>query len=347
MLPDLWRLLGCQRDQHQGLVYEVLAFLSIPQNRWALLEGLRSHDKRVSRCVVAVLCEHELCSPIEMVKYASDHTDPMTRLRAVQHQLRQPDFTETEIIQRLLKDQFAPIKQAVLQYLIDYSVGIPQPALVALLFDSNTLVRQRAAKILAAREIDSARIYLDILQSDVATVSERCAALVGLNELKHPDAVDWATRSLDRNYPRVYMAALHILVENGGEMARDHLFEAFIHPSVKVGKCALKLRDRKKIFITLTEVQNFLCEGQSEKKCRLYFSLARRLNKWDCLIFILSNLQGDRRQLSNEYLEYWINQFNCSGIPPTVKQKEIISLLMASASHLISRYQKELKCFLS
>ncbi|CDL84182.1 hypothetical protein [Xenorhabdus szentirmaii] len=123
--------------------------------------------------------------------------------------------------------------------------------------------------------------------------------------------------------------------------------EAFIHPSVKVGKCALKLRDRKKIFITLTEVQNCLCEGQSEKKCRLYFSLARRLNKWDCLIFILSNLQGDRRQLSNEYLEYWINQFNCSGIPPTVKQKEIISLLMASASHLISRYQKELKCFLS
>ncbi|KMJ44297.1 hypothetical protein AB204_15195 [Xenorhabdus khoisanae] len=347
MLPEFWSLLDCQRDQHKKLVDEVLEFLAKPENRRALLNGLRSTDKSVARCSLHILCERELFSPMEIVACAIEHTDPMVRLRAVQYQLSKSDFTDMAVFRCFLNDPFVPIKQSTLQYIIDYYLDIPQSTLVFLLFDGNALVRQRTVKLLAVRNIDPTNIYLEALQSTKATVSKKRIALLGLDELGHPDVVKWANCCLDRHHPGIYMGALQVLMKHRGDTVRNILLEAFTHPSVKVGKLALKLRDKHKVLLTLTDVQRCMDEMQSIKGSRLCFSLARRLNKWDWLIFILSNVKQDNGQLSNEFLEYWINQFNCSGVAPSEKQKARLLLLWDEISHFINWSHREMECFLS
>ncbi|OTA18184.1 hypothetical protein Xbed_03183 [Xenorhabdus beddingii] len=347
VLPAFWKLLDCQRDQHQKLVDDILEFLAKPENRSALFNGLQSSDKSVARCSLHVLNERELFPPMEVLRRAIEHTDPMVRLRSVRYQLNKSDLTDMEIFQRFLKDPFVPIKQATLQYAIDYSIDIPHSTLVLLSFDSNALVRQRTLRLLAARNIDPTNIYLEALQSPKATAPKKRVALLGLDELKHPDVVDWATLCLDRRHPGIYMGALQVLMQHCGNTVQSILLEAFTHPSAKVGKFALKLRDRHKVFLTLTDVQYCMNNTQSIKGWRLCFSLASRLNKWDWLIFLFSNIKQDNGQLSNEYLEYWINQFNCSGIEPSEKQKTRLLFLWNDIYHFINRSKREMKCFLS
>lgn len=251
------------------------------------------------------------------------------------------------VVDILLKDPFAPIKQMVLQYIIDHALVVSHSSLACLLFDKNSLVRQRAARLLSEQNIDPVLRYLDVFNSPNSLASKRKIALLGLDEHNYHDVITFAEYCIGDSYPGIYISALKIIVQRKGDDARSTLFDALCHPSRVIAKVALRIFYQRRVYLTLAEIQLCLQQAPSIAHIPLYYSLAHKLNKWDWLIFILSNADTDNTQLTQEHINHWGYNFNRSGIIPTANQKEQLRYLFDKNPEVISKRQQQLDFFLS
>lgn len=346
-LPDFIGLLNCSRDNHQILIDEILNFLSLPDNKSVLFDGLFSINKNVARLSLNILIERRLFPQKQIFHEAMRNSDPLVRMMAAKYQLTVTQQVDEAIINDLLEDSFAPIKQIVLQYIIDNQLIISCSQLSRLLFDKNALVRQRVARLLTEQRVDPKVIYLDAYNAPDSRVLKRKIALLGLNEHHYKNIVEIAERCMDEHYSSLYICALKITILHKRDEARDMLFSALCHPSVIIAKAAVRIFFRQKIYLTLAELQNCLKKMSSITHLSLYYSLARKLNKWDWIIFILDNSNMDNSQLTQEYIYNWINNFNHSWIAPNAKQKEKICQLIDAKPSLLSKHTNILNFFCS
>ena len=327
-LPSFIGLLNCSRDNHQILVGEILNFLSRTDNKSVLFDGLFSINKNVARLSLNILIERRLFPQQQIFHEAMRHSDPLVRIMAAKYQLSDTQQVDEAIINTLLKDSFAPLKQITLQYIIDNQLIISCSQLSILLFDRNALVRQRSGRLLMEQNIDPKVIYLDVYNAADSRISKRKIALLGLDEHHYQNIIEIAERSMDEYYSSLYISALKIIIRHKPDDARVILFSALCHSSIIIAKAAVRIFFRQKIYLTLAELQICLKKLPSIAHISLYYSLARKLNKWDWIIFILDNADADNSQLTQEHIYNWINYFNRSWIEPNTKQKEIICQLI-------------------
>ncbi|BES86427.1 hypothetical protein PEC302107_29930 [Pectobacterium araliae] len=344
-LPAIFWLLQCQREDHQPLVDEIVSFLSEEARAPSLLTGLCSEDKIVARLSLDILVKREQFPLKQIFGQTMLHRDPLVRANAARYLLNADQDVDHEVMTRLLKDTFAPIKQLALQYVMDNAFPVPAPLLIALLFDKNALVRQRASTLLREKHDDPVAHYLAALDRAV-TVTERKITLWGLDEHRYNGVVALAERNLDVRYPSLYHSALRILILRTGDDAREQLLAALRHHSLAIAKVARKLFYQQRGYLSLPELQRCLEEASSKEHVEVYYFLAHKLNKWDWLIFLLDNAKPENTALTQASVTSWVQRFNRSGILPNTRQQARLRMLLDENPHVISRESPYIALFL-
>ncbi|WP_224653175.1 HEAT repeat domain-containing protein [Pectobacterium versatile] len=344
-LPAIFWLLQCQREDHKPLVDEIVSFLSEEAHALSLLAGLCSEDKTVARLSLDILAERERFPLKQIFGQAMLHRDPLVRANAARYLLSADKDVDHDALTILLKDSFAPIKQVALQYVIDNAFPVPEPQLVALLFDKNALVRQRASTLLRERNGDPVAHYLAALDR-ANTVTVRKITLWGLDEHRYEGIMALAERNLDERYPSLYYSALRILILCTGDDAREQLLASLRHPSLAIAKVARKLFYQQKIYLSLPELQRCLESVSSREHIEVYYFLAHKLNKWDWLVFLLDNAKPENAMLTQAGVAYWIQCFNRSGILPNARQQARLRTQLDEHPNVISRESPYIALFL-
>ncbi|MCL6376423.1 HEAT repeat domain-containing protein [Pectobacterium brasiliense] len=344
-LPAIFWLLQCQREDHQPLVEEIVSFLSEEAHVPSLFAGLCSEDKTVARLSLDILAERERFPLKQIFEQAMLHHDPLVRANAARYLLSADKDIDHDVLTILLKDSFAPIKQVALQYVIDNAFPVSESQLIALLFDKNALVRQRASALLRERNDDPVAHYLAALDR-ASTVTVRKITLWGLDEHRYDCIVALAERNLDERYPSLYYSALRILILRTGDDARERLLASLRHPSLAIAKVARKLFYQQKIYLSLSDLQCCLDSASSREHVEVYYFLAHKLNKWDWLVFLLDNAKSENTALTQAGVAYWVQRFNRSGMLPNTRQQARLRTLLDENPHVISRDSPYITLFL-
>ncbi|MCQ8233816.1 HEAT repeat domain-containing protein [Pectobacterium carotovorum] len=344
-LPAIFWLLQCQREDHQPLVDEIVSFLAEEAHASSLLAGLSAEDKTVARLSLDILVERKLFPLKQIFSQTMRHRDPLVRANAARYLLSADKDVDHDALTILLKDSFAPIKQVALQYVIDNAFPVSEPQLIALLFDKNALVRQRASALLRERNDDPVAHYLAALDR-ASTVTVRKITLWGLDEHRYDGIVALAERNLDEHYPGLYYSALRILILRIGDDAREQLLLSLRHPSLAIVKVARKLFFQQKIYLSLSELQCCLDSASSREHVEVYYFLAHKLNKWDWLVFLLDNAKSENAALTRAGVAYWVQRFNRSGMLPNTRQQARLRMLLDEHPHVISRDSPYVALFL-
>lgn len=344
-LPAIFWLLQCQREDHQPLVDEIVGFLSEEAHVPSLFAGLCSEDKTVARLSLDILAERERFPLKQIFGQAMLHHDPLVRANAVRYLLSADKDVDHDVLTILLKDSFAPIKQVALQYVIDNAFPVSESQLIALLFDQNALVRQRASALLRERNDDPVAHYLAALDR-ASTVTVRKITLWGLDEHRYDGIVALAERNLDERYPSLYYSALRILILRTGDDARERLLDSLRNPSIAITKVARKLFYQQKIYLSLSELQCCLDSASSREHVEVYYFLAHKLNKWDWLVFLLDNAKLENTAFTQAGVAYWVQRFNRSGMLPNTRQQARLRTLLDENPRVISRDSPYIALFL-
>ncbi|MDE8754102.1 HEAT repeat domain-containing protein [Pectobacterium polaris] len=344
-LPAIFWLLQCQREDHQPLVEEIVSFLAEEAHAPSLFAGLCSEDKTVARLSLDILAERERFPLKQIFGQAMLHRDPLVRANAARYLLSADKDVDHDVLTILLEDSFAPIKQVALQYVIDNAFPVSDPQLIALLFDKNALVRQRASALLRERNDDPVAHYLAALDR-ASTVTVRKITLWGLDEHRYDGIAALADHNLDERYPSLYYSALRILILRTGDDAREQLLASLRHPSLAIAKVARKLFYQQKIYLSLPELQCCVDSASSREHAEVYYFLAHKLNKWDWLIFLLDNAKPENTAPTQASVASWVQWFNRSGILPNTRQQARLRTLLDENPHVISRDSPYIALFL-
>ncbi|MFO6296958.1 HEAT repeat domain-containing protein [Rahnella selenatireducens] len=301
-LPDFFALLNTRRDNHALLVDEIVSFLARPEHCAALMNGLASPKQDVARHALALLLEHHLLAVDVIFESTCRHKNAAVRLAAARALLAQPELITQERLLTLLKDRYAPVKQAALTHVTDEAGNVPVSLLLELLCDRNEVVRKRAAKLLIARGQPVIAHYLSIFGDENQKLSRRRIALLGLDEQKYEHVLVLAADCLKSSNKALCKTALQITVHRLQENAREVLLEAMAHPAYPVAIFAFRNFVKLKLYIRLSDIQQNQAVAPSVKHQRLYFSLAARLNRWDRLQFLLMNADNADAALLRQML---------------------------------------------
>ncbi|AYN28124.1 HEAT repeat domain-containing protein [Buttiauxella sp. 3AFRM03] len=327
-LPNLFRLLDGKRDDHQSLVNQIIHFLALSENRGVLLDILVSQDKNVARAALRVLLEHQIFSEDVLFQRAKQSNDAVVRLVATNALLMRPAMVTTERIARLLKDSYAPIKQAVLHYIVEEKLPVSPSLLLPLLLDRNELVRKRAARLLTAGDVSPIKCYIAAFHDNSRKAEERGTALLGLDEQKYEHVIELALNSLDCSSVAMYKAALLVIVRNLQEDAREYLLKAFTYPSYTIARMVVKTFVKLKLYLTMADIQQSLEAAPTVKHAELCFALARRFNEWNQLILLLSHTNIKANEFTPEAVARWTLQLNRFTAQPSESQKRELLLLI-------------------
>ncbi|MGQ8817309.1 HEAT repeat domain-containing protein [Serratia sp. NA_13] len=320
-LPHLIWLLECQRDDHSLFVFKVMDFLSSEENKYALLNGLSSPDKVVAERSLCMLVNKSLF-PLDFIfEQAMLHPNPIVRMRATEYKLDSGCDNKENYIRVMLIDSFSPIKQLVLQYMINNMLRVPEDLCFRLLLDKNSLVRSRIHKLIANNQFDVVSFYLDVFNNSSNSVAKRRVALCALNEHRYGKIIEITENNLDSNFIGVYMTSLKIIAQNKGAAASGLLFESMSHPLIGIVKLSLNLIIKEKIVFNHIDVQRLLDKSPSPSHIPIYYSMARALNKWDNLILILENINKYDIDFTKIQINHWSENYNFSGIQPSHSQK--------------------------
>lgn len=327
-LPNLFRLLDGKRGDHQSLVNQIIHFLALPENRDVLLDILVSQDKNVARSALQVLLEHHIFSEDILFEHAKQNSDAIVRFIAARALLLCPAMVTKERIACLLKDSYAPIKQAALHYLIEEPRCVSPSLLFPLLLDRNELVRKRAARLLTAGDVSPLKCYIAVFHDGSRKAVERGTALLGLDEQKYKHVVELALNSLNSSSAVVYKAALLVIVRNLQEDAREYLLKALTYNSYVITRMAVKTFIKLKLYLTLADIQQSLEAAPTVKHVELCFALASRFNEWNQLILLLSHTNTKANEFTSEAVARWTLQLNKFTVQPSESQKRELLLLI-------------------
>ncbi|WP_435928951.1 HEAT repeat domain-containing protein [Dryocola sp. BD613] len=336
-LPNFFALLSGGRDDHQKLVDEIVHFLTLPENLNQLVNGLAAKEKEVSRAALRILLEQKCFSVDVIFQKISRHDDVLVRFMGARALFLHPERLTPETLSYLLKDSYAPVKQLTLQYIIDEKRIISPVQLMPLLIDRNELVRKRAARLLDASGISPVEYYRSVFNDLSRKAADRGAALMGLDEQKYSGAVALALTCRDLKQPRLYRTALHVLVRNLQEDAREYLLEALVHPTYSTAKIAMRQIVKLKLYISPGEIQQSLAAASGSKHPGLYYALANRLSLWDSLIFLLTAKKDMESQYIQEAIAAWEKRSCGLSLKPSQSQKSQLLALLEMHPELIFR----------
>ena len=327
-LPDLYKLLKGERDDHQKLINEIIEFLCQPENNQVLLSGLTSPNNEVARLCFKVVLDRQLLAEDEIFHRVVDHKDVLLRHLAVQALLHNPQKLSAEIVNEMLCDSYAPTKQLALNVVMEQNIAVHPQRLLQLLFDQNEIVRRRSANLLETQGVSAPQLYLTALNDETKPVTLKVVALLGLSEQKYAHTLELALSRLQSQQPKMAKTALRVVVRYQQEESKEHLLNALIHPVYSIAKYACQQIVKLKLYVPFEAVKNCLDAAPSPKHAQLCFNLSYRLNIWDAMIFALLSLQTSNAEFGQEALLRSERKINRFSVQPKAAQKEQLEALL-------------------
>lgn len=338
-LPDLYKLLNGERDDHQKLINEIIEFLCQFENRQVLISGLTSPNNKVARLCLQVVLDRQLMAEDEVYLSVEAHNDVLLRHSAVEALLHNPQKLTVQILNKMLCDNYAVIKQLALNIVMEQNLDLHPQLLLQVLFDRNEIVRRRSANLVDAQGMSATQLYLAAFNDEVKPVNQRVIALLGLSEQKYVHTLELALSHLESQQPKMVKTALRVVVRYQQEEAKEHLLDALVHPVYPIAKYASQQIDKLKLYVPLDTLQHCFDAAPSSKHARLCVSLTYRLNAWDAIIFSLRNLKTNKDEFAQEALIRSESRVNFFSIQPKEAQKEEILALLTLHPEIASKYK--------
>ena len=199
------------------------------------------------------------------------------------------------------------------------------------LFDRHRSIRDIAIKHLAKNEIDVERILVNILSStDQSALKIRCAIL-GLADIGAKQWVPLIENFINHSLPSIRKASLQVLAKLIDEGAKSYLLGGLKDESASVAKESARLANILNIPLSVDELLGVVKKTNYQHTLIVCMSCARKINKWDRLIFLLSLSRllvvddSASKEILDDELSKWDHDFNRSSTQPSITQIERLS----------------------
>ncbi|ARU54119.1 MAG: hypothetical protein MI864_05710 [Pseudomonadales bacterium] len=335
-LPQLYHLNVCGRDDHSEFIETIESFLLNDDNKQCLVGGLQDDDALVVRHCISLIIDHNLLSASEVVNKGLAHPDVIVRFKAAGF-LRKLEMEQLNIaLQVALNDSFMPIRREAFQLAIRNQEN---PSLLAkqYLFDRHPSIREIAIKFLKSNDLNVEVDYIGELSSQ--QVSKRRIAIWGIGALRVSEEIGKVQELLNDQFPSVRKQALTTLFQLSGEKSERDLFDGLIDESSSVCKEAARLIPKIGLALGADQLLQIVKRSSHYHTLASCVGLARRINKWERIIFIASlyNNKYEQYLTENELngaMRLWDIEFNRSAAQPTPDQLTRLTELYHSTDML-------------
>jgi HEAT repeat protein len=351
VLPNIYHLENCDRDDHSTLIKEVETFLLNDTNKAKVIDGCIVPNASTARCCLKLLIDHQLLQPYQIVLHCIGSRDILVRSTVAHLFNTLTDDQLKAVMESGLKDPFMPVRRETFVLCLSRFPESAISLLESFAFDRHASVREIAAKHLTEIGADIQNLYLQRLSAAPRQLSPLRSALLGLSENNCISAIDAISEYLSSAQPSLRKASLQALVTLDPQNAEQYLTAGIRDISPGVVRESARLIQKNRIKLgepTLID----LCAADSSavmKSCAL--SLNRIRSKWDRLLFLvwLANSPGSAEFMRETNIEMgrWIADYNRSFAPQTTHQTETLNRrLQALPGHAISRISSQLKPYL-
>jgi HEAT repeat protein len=348
MLPNIYHLENCQRDEHRNLIEAIELFLLRTENQTKLIDGCTNLNPLVARRCLKLSIEHQLLHPHQIVLRCIKNPDVVVRSFAANLCKLLTDNELQEFIEFGLKDPFMPVRREIFLLYLSRFPNNSVSLLENFAFDRHSSVREIAVKQLVDIRANVRNLYLQELSKNKGKPSRLRSALLGLSEINATDTL--TINTISKYYlsssPSLRKASLQALVRLNPEEAEQYLMVGLRDVSSSIVRQSARLMKKARIRLSESELMDLYLTNTSEVMMSCVLSLNRFRNKWDRIVFLLwiarsSNSVDSLPRVETE-IKKWIHGYNHSFVTLSRSQSEILNSRICELSEY--KYQNILTC---
>jgi len=337
ILPDLYHLQHCGRENHQSFIKAIEKFLILDKNKHYLIEGIKSENLKLSKLCFSLVLDNSLLDAEEILSFGQENENVSIRLKCFDLISKLDGKSRDKALSIAVKDKYMPVRRGALNYLIQD--GFTDELLKPYLFDKHSSIREIAIKNL--QYLDLKNIYVEELKSNL--VFRVCCSIWGLGALRDLESLSKIESLLTSPFPSIRRHCLITITRLKGMDAENIVLKSLVDESPKVAKEASRLAAKINIILSADELLKLYKTSHHYHSLISCASILKRMNKWERLIFTLNLLNNDNsnesielKQIQNE-IYFWNNDFNRVLSQPTRKQIETIKQLYGKYSNTLNK----------
>ena len=283
-LPAFYHLRKCRRDQHDELIETIENYLLNKKVHKFVIEGVSNPNPLIQRACFKLVLKNLLLPNRDLAILGLKQSDVVTRCQA-SYLLRKLSCSERrEALELALTDSFMPIRREALQ--IKIKQGMPNSELSLFLFDKHTSIREIAIKHLTHAGVDVWPFYLAEL-SNSTSVGKLRFSIWAAGNLKKCDELNRIKGYLSSDYPSVRRQVLICLMGLMGKASEAVLIEGLKDSSPAVCKESVRLLESLDAVFDAEGLFEVVTDSSYQHTVQSCVSLAKGMNKWEWIIFLL------------------------------------------------------------
>jgi hypothetical protein len=333
-LPLVHRLRTCYRADHKPFIDRVNTLLRQPSSEAALISGLGSADPGVRRSCFSFALEVPGPRQAELLRSGLDDHDPIVRLTAARSALRAAPVDLAELLDRMERDSYAPVRQAGLDARISLFPSDAESTYQRHLLDRSISIRSQCQRALKGTRCPPEVIYREEIQSGRTRSLD--IALFGLSEVGGADDAKLASGFLAHELARVRAAAVRAVSRLETCDVKAVLYAALRDRSPRVSREARTALLTRRVYADPDELRDTLQRSEYHHARINAVSVADTLPRWTRLQFLLrACVNPDERLVARAVLgiSRWLATSNRAAMSPTADEVRDTSQLLASATN--------------
>ncbi|MFK8012398.1 MAG: HEAT repeat domain-containing protein [Marinicellaceae bacterium] len=342
VLPDLYHLQHCGRENHDALIKAIEKFLLSENNKHHLIDGIENENLKLSKLCFSLVLDNKILGNNELLSVGLKNDNVSIRLKCFELINKLDKESRDKSLSIAIKDKFMPVRKGALYHLIQD--GIPDDLLKPYLFDKHSSIREIAIKNL--QHLNLKNIYVDELKSE--SIFRVCCSIWGLGALRDIDSINKIEELLSSPFPSIRRNCLSTITRLKGLDAENIVLKSLVDESPKVAKEASRLAAKINIILSADELLKLYETSHHYHSLISCASILKRMNKWERLIFSLNLLDNDNsiesielKQIQNE-IYFWNSDFNRVLNQPTIKQIRTIKTLYEKHSDKLNKKSNDI-----
>lgn len=352
-LPEIYHLRKCRRGNHEDIIRKINQCLLSKENRFYIVAGINNENRLIARICYALASAHGLLPAESLVETGLSNPDIIIRQQAsILLEDLGPD-TQAPLLATALKDKHMPIRRAALQ--LKLNLGQENHWIESYLFDRHSAIREIAVNKLLTRDVNVLGIYQSALTCS-SPLKTQCA-IWGIGFLSCENSLAVLIKLLNSPLPSIRKQTLCTLLSLRSSWLNAHIHTLLSDSSPVVGRKAASICYQLGIHLDAELLINIIKLSPYEHTQNIIFSMIKKINKWERLIFLLK-IRSDIKppeavemQRMTAEIFHWNADFNKSGCQPTENQLELLQRVYAQQrqynDHNLSRIMSTIKVFVS
>ena len=333
VLPNIYHLQHCGREDHEDFIKAIERFLILDENKHYLIEGIESENLKLSKLCFSLVLDNKLLDTNELLSVGLESNNVSIRLKCFDLINELDGHSREKAFSVAINDKFMPVRRIALNCVIQD--GISDELLKPFLFDKHSSIREIAIKNL--EHINLKRIYINELNSNSAYRVSR--SIWGLGILRDLDSLDKIEDLLASPFPSIRRYCLATIAKLKGMDAEDVVLQCLVDESPKVAKEASRIAAKINIILSADELLALYKTSRHYHSLSSCASILKRMNKWERLIFTLRLLDEESKveiqQIERE-INDWNQYFNRVLSQPSNKQIEVLGQLYTKYNHTLN-----------